>query len=320
MLTVLIATRNGSQALTGVLNAFAGLLAPSSGWKLVIVDNASTDRTREIIESFRTILPLTYVFEANMGKSVALNTGLAYVEGDLVIFGDDDVFPRSDWLIRLRAAADGHPSYSMFGGVILPRWEATPPRWAAWLPPAPIFTLTDGELKDGPIDPGFIYGPNMAIRAEVFNLGTRFDPSIGPCGADYAMGSESELLQRLKRQGHQAWHVQEAVVEHFIRRYQTDESWVLRRAIRFGRGQLRLLEAEQPRLAKSRLGVPPRYFLRMLKRWIRIAVAWLKSNEQDLLVARWELNYLWGHVVEASLLRRRYFQRDRRLNARHSSH
>jgi glycosyltransferase involved in cell wall biosynthesis len=217
MLTVLIATRNGSRTLAEVLDAFARVQVPSSGWKLVVVDNGSTDRTHEIIESFQKILPMTYVFEGSLGKNVALNTGLAHIAGDLVVFTDDDVFPRPDWLNQLRTAADDHPSYAMFGGVILPRWEVKPLPWLEWVPPAPVFSLTDPRLREGPTDPGFLYGPNMAIRAEVFNGGARFDASIGPRGADYPMGSETELLQRLKRQGHKAWHVQEAVIEHFIR-------------------------------------------------------------------------------------------------------
>ena len=314
MLTVLIATRNGSRTLPDVLDAFTRVQVPSSGWKLVIVDNGSTDRTREIIESFQPVLPVTYVFEESLGKNAALNTGLAHVDGDLIVFTDDDVFPRPDWLNHLRAAADDHPSHTMFGGVVLPRWEVEPPPWVEWVLSAPVFALTDPRLREGQTDPGFLFGPNMAIRAEVFNGGTRFDVMIGPRGADYPMGSETELLQRLKRQGHQAWHVQEAVVEHFIREYQMDKSWVLRRAIRFGRGQFRLSIMVEPASARPWLGVPSRYFLRMLKPLIRIAVAWLKSNEQKLLVARWDLNYFWGQIVEARLWHgRRYFQGDKEV-------
>ena len=306
MLTVLMATRNGSRILTSVLECFTQLQTPSSGWKLVIVDNGSNDRTGEIIQSFQMVLPLTYVFEGSLGKNAALNTGLAYVDGDLVVFTDDDVFPRPDWLLQFRKAADSHQAYSLFGGVILPRWQVPPAPWAAWVPPAPVFTLTDPRLREGPIDPGLVYGPNMAVRAKIFNAGTCFDHSIGPRGAHYPMGSESEFLQRLKRQGHQAWHAQDAVVEHFIRDYQMDESWLLKRAIRFGRGQLRLLKASNPEEVSRWLGVPRRCFLRMIKRLMRIAVAWLKSDEKRLLVARWELNCLWGNVVEARLLRRQH--------------
>jgi hypothetical protein len=125
------------------------------------------------------------------------------------------------------------------------------------------------------------------------------------------MGNESELLQRLKLQGHKAWYVQEAVVEHFIRDYQMNKSWMLKRAIRFGRGQLRLLEASgttAPRL----FGVPRPLFLRMLKRFVKISTSWVKSDKQQMFLARWELNYLWGHVVEARRLRRgRHSQGDK---------
>jgi L-malate glycosyltransferase len=303
MLTAFIATRNGSRILTQVLSNFARIQAPASGWKLVVVDNGSTDRTREIIESFLPDLPLTYLFEGNLGKSAALNTGLAHLAGDLAVFTDDDVFPRSDWLLQLRKAADDHPSYSVFGGVILPRWEVSPSPWVGWVPRAPVFAITEPGLREGPTDSGFLYGPNIAIRADVFHAGMRFDPSIGPNGAEYPMGNESELLQRLKLQGHKAWYVQEAVVEHFIRDYQMNKSWMLRRAIRFGRGQLRLLKTSETS-APSWFGVPRRFFLRILKRFLMISTAWLKSDEQQMFLARWELNYFWGHVVEARLLRR----------------
>jgi glycosyltransferase involved in cell wall biosynthesis len=294
--------------LTKVLNNLTCIKVPPCGWKLVVVDNGSTDRTREIIESFLAVLPLTYVFEGTLGKSAALNTGLAHLAGDLAVFTDDDVFPRCDWLLQLRKAADDHPSYSIFGGIILPRWEVPPSRWVGWVPPPPLFSITDPRLREGPTDSGFLYGPNVAIRADVFHAGTRFDPSIGPRGPEYPMGNESELLQRLTLQGHKAWYVQEAVVEHFIRDYQMNKSWMLRRAIRFGRGQLRLMNASET-TAPRWFGVPRRLFLRMLKRLVTISVAWLKSDEQKMFVARWELNYLWGHVVEARLLRRRpHFQ------------
>ena len=303
MLTVLLATRDGARTLPCVLEAFTRLRAPATGWKLVIVDNGSTDRTREIVAPFQSELPLIYKFEARLGKNFALNAGLADLEGDLAVFTDDDVFPNPNWLVRLRAAADAQSSYSMFGGVILPRWEVSPPQWVGCLPRGPVFTLSDPLLSEGPTKPGNLFGPNMAIRSAIFKSGTSFDTSMGPRGADYPMGSESELVERLGRQGHKAWHIHDAVVEHFIRDYQLKKSWVLRRAIRFGRGQVRLLRAAEPSTVQSWLGVPPRVFLRMFKRGIRMAKALLSSNEQELLLARWEFNNLLGQVIEARRLR-----------------
>jgi hypothetical protein len=43
MVTVLLATYNGAETLPKGLNAYCQLQAPRAGWKLVVVDNGSTD-------------------------------------------------------------------------------------------------------------------------------------------------------------------------------------------------------------------------------------------------------------------------------------
>ena len=222
MLTVLLATRNRAKLLGDVLESYGHLQVPSSGWKLVVVDNGSTDDTAKVVASFAGRLPLHLVSEPKLGKNFALNTGLALLEGDLTVFTDDDAFPAPDWLMQLRVAADSHPEYSMFGGAIVPRWEGPPPDWTQWVELGPVYTLTDPSLKEGPIEAALLFGPNMAIRSEVFQLGTRLDPSIGPRGSNYPMGSETELVLRLSRHGHKAWHVHGARVEHFIRQGQLE--------------------------------------------------------------------------------------------------
>ena len=79
MLTILMATYNGSGTLPDVLCAYPALESPDGGWELVIVDNGSSDNTKDIIASFHQRLPLTYLFEPRRGKNVALNTGLESV-------------------------------------------------------------------------------------------------------------------------------------------------------------------------------------------------------------------------------------------------
>src|SRR5690242_14211481 len=239
MLTVLLATRNRAAILRETLEAFCHLQEPSSGWKLVIVDNGSTDETPAVLASFAGRLPLQTACEPNGGKNSALNAGLDFVEGDLTVFTDDDTFPNANWLVELRKAADARHEYSMFGGAVVPRWEISPPPWVQWVEQRAAYALTDPLMAEGPIPPYLVFGPNMAIRTAVFQSGVRFDPSIGPRNSSYPMGSETELTLRLSHRGQKAWHVPTAVVEHFIRNYQIRQSWVLKRAIRHGRGQFR---------------------------------------------------------------------------------
>ena len=59
MLTVLFATFNGAHTLPTVLEAYRNLEEPDGGWKLVVVDNGSTDDTPIILNRFKDLLPLT---------------------------------------------------------------------------------------------------------------------------------------------------------------------------------------------------------------------------------------------------------------------
>ena len=300
MLTVIFATRNGMRTLPAVLDAYLRLEAPAGGWKLVVVDNASTDGSRECIRSFQQRLPITYLYEEKLGKNSALNSALAHVDGDLVVLTDDDAFPRPDWLVRLRSVADAQPSYSIFGGVVIPRWEIDPPEWVIkWVPTQPVFTLTPPSLREGAIDHHFVVGPNMAVRAKLFDEGIRFDPTIGPQGASYAMGSETEFVKRLARHGFAAWHVHDAMVEHFIRDYQMTSSWILRRGTRFGRGLYRMGRLEGTTGIPAWLGIPRHLFRDSLTQTARLLKGLLTFSGETIFSARWELNVLRGQFMEA---------------------
>jgi glycosyltransferase involved in cell wall biosynthesis len=302
MLTVLIATYNGAKTLPEVLKAYCAVEPPDGGWKLVIVDNGSTDHTKEIIATFRQRLPLTYLCEPKAGKNAALNTGLSKIAGDLVALTDDDVLPQPDWLRRVRLGANSQPSFSIFGGPILPKWECPPGEWIlAWVPMAPTFTILD-SLAEGPIPPRLVFGPNMTVRTDIFQRGYRFDEAIGPKGSDYAMGSEAELLRRLANAGFKAWHCKRAVVHHIIRSFQMNEEWVLARAVRYGRGQYRLAAKELPKLPASLLGVPISLRSQMLAQRLRLGYAALSRDTEKRFRVRWQLNVLIGKAVEARRL------------------
>lgn len=298
MLTVFMATHNGEQVLPSVLESFAHLQSPVGGWKLIVIDNASTDHTKEVVATFLNKLPLSYLFEEKLGKNAALNVGLNHLEGDLAIFTDDDVYPHADWLVHMREAADTNISYSMFGGAIQPRWQIDPPEWLKWVPIGPTFALTDSDWQEGPTEPVNLFGPNMAIRAQVFE-NVRFDTSIGPRGTNYAMGSETELVMRLGAQGLKAWHVKGAVVEHFIRDRQMTQEWVLNRAVRYGRGSFRRAKSADSNVYPNWLGLPLRLLIKLLKPSLRIAKARISANQRELFLSRWQYHYLLGYVIEA---------------------
>ena len=237
--TVVFATRNRATILAQVLECFTRLIAPEDGWKLVVVDNGSTDGTAELLGTYAERLPLVVLFEASAGKNRALNTALPQLENTLIILTDDDVLPRPDWLVRMRQAALDHPEACLFGGTVLPHWSDAKP---AWLTEAavPFSVLYAKQTREaGPCKCDAIFGPNMAVCSTVFAAGHQFSETIGPdqSRTTYAMGGETEFLRRVEAAGYRSWFVPEAVVRHIIRPEQLDERWILQRAYRYGIGE-----------------------------------------------------------------------------------
>lgn len=299
MLTVLMPTHNGADTLPEVLAAYRKVGQPSGGWKLIIVDNGSTDSTAEIIGSFRPHLPIEYHFEPKLGKNVALNSGLGLVEGDLVVCTDDDAIPRTDWLVQAREVADLHPDFAVFGGAIVPHWQVPPPSWV--LPfQCPILTITDPNWKEGPTLPGRVWGPNMVVRTEVFKSGYRFNEALGPSGSRYQMGDETDFVDRLVAAGFKAWHSKRLVVAHMIRSGQMKKDWILRRAYASGRVAYRRHFPEKP---IALLAGFPRYLVRqIIEQAFRTLWSKLLSDETTSLQERSRLSYFLGQAIEGRLM------------------
>ena len=238
-LTVLFATRNRAAALAPVLESFTRLAAPQGGYKLIVVDNGSTDGTPQLLRSYAERLPLTALEEPLAGKNRALNTALPHLQGALIVLTDDDVLPQVDWLVRLQQAAFDHPEIALFGGTVLPHWSRPRP---SWLTEAAVpFSVLYAQQKRGagPCSCDAIFGPNMAVRSSVFAAGHRFSEQVGPDETRrmYAMGGETEFLRRVEAAGYRSWFTPEAVVGHIIRPEQLEEEWILQRGYRYGIGE-----------------------------------------------------------------------------------
>src|SRR5215471_9795294 len=93
-ITVILCTYNRCESLSTALESVAvSQLPPSISWEVLIVDNNSSDRTREVVEEFSHRYPgrFRYAFEPRQGKSYALNVGVREAKGDVLAFMDDDV-------------------------------------------------------------------------------------------------------------------------------------------------------------------------------------------------------------------------------------
>jgi hypothetical protein len=296
MITVLFSTFNGADTLPEMLDSLTRLVPPPGGWKLVAVDNGSTDGSGDLLRSSAGLLPLTVLTEPAKGKNRALNRGLEAVEGDLVVLTDDDIVASGDWLTAWAAAADRLPEFDIFGGRIVPRWGMDPPDWLLGeVPLGPVYATTDPAWTEGPIRAGCVWGPNMAVRRRVFDAGHRFDERIGPDGTmAYAMGSETEFTLRLESLGFRSAHSPAPVVQHQIAAASMTQEWILRRAYRYGRGE-RMLQLATGGRSDARLFGYPRWIVRQWsEKQIGLMRASLRGTERERFRLRWDVSRLRG--------------------------
>ena len=67
-------------------------------FELVIVDDGSSDHTKEVIEAFKEVLTIRVIHQSNSGRSVARNAALDVAQGKIWVFNDDDRIPDPDFI------------------------------------------------------------------------------------------------------------------------------------------------------------------------------------------------------------------------------
>ncbi len=103
---IIICTFNRAALLGRLLQALADQDLPPDSFRVIVVDDGSTDETQALCTARAASLPsLTYErFPANRGLSTARNHGLSLARAPFVLFTDDDCIPRPDWIREMTRA------------------------------------------------------------------------------------------------------------------------------------------------------------------------------------------------------------------------
>ena len=218
-ITVILCTYNRREDLAGALQSIAlSQVAKAVTWEVLVVDNNSTDQTRNLVEGFCRQYPehFRYLFEPKPGKSYALNAGIANARGEVLAFVDDDVTVEPTWLQNLTAELMNDGKWAGAGGRTLPAQKFTPPSWLSddvndW--GGIVFAYFDqgneaGELNRAP------YGANMAFRKSVFQKHGGFRIDLGPMPNSQIRNEDTELGRRLLTAGERLRYEPTAVVYH----------------------------------------------------------------------------------------------------------
>ncbi len=176
-ISVVLCTYNRGELLANALQSLREQTVNGISYEILVVDNNSTDHTRELVQRFIDEDPhFRYVFEKQQGLSCARNAGIAAAHADILVFTDDDIKFAADWLQQNYQAGVRFPDAAYLGGQVLPVWEGEVP---SWIPHSvnPLAIQTPGPhcLKYSWDDPQCLVGANLAVRRSTFARVGLFD-------------------------------------------------------------------------------------------------------------------------------------------------
>ncbi len=217
------------------VDSLLGQTLPRHDYEIILVDNASTDNTAEVLAAYGASGRILVEREPSLGLSYARNRGLAAARAPCVAFLDDDAVAEPDWLGALLRAFEALPSIGCVGGLVLPRWEIPRPPWLhdALLP---CLSVLDWGTEPCILSrPRFIAGANMAFRRGALEQAGGFDPGLGRMGEDLLSGEEQDAVERVESLGWVTRYEPAAKIRHWVPRERLMPEWLLARAAAQGR-------------------------------------------------------------------------------------
>ena len=231
--TIAICTWNRAESLRQTLETFLGLQVPSHiRWELVVVNNACSDHTDDVVRSFDTRLPIRLLHESRPGQSYARNLAIAEARGRIIAWTDDDVLVDPQWVAGLLEGFATFDADWVFGRSF-PRWPGKPPGWYS-----KRFSGLFAELDYGS-SPYVVtdkhqcfYGLNHAGTREAHQRIGGYRTEFGLKKEGGGVGEDTDMFDRALAAHMKIVYTPDAVVHHVIpeartrKRYHLHRMWV----------------------------------------------------------------------------------------------
>ncbi len=210
--SVIVCSYNGGQTLGDCLRALDEV--NYSDFEIVLVDDGSTDNTRQIVANWldtrrslpgRSLPGFQEIVQPNMGLSYARNAGARSALGDIFAYTDSDCMPDPDWLYYLI----GTLLSGNYAGVGGPNISPPAVNWiqaaVCAAPGGPNHVLLTDVVAE------HIPGCNMAFHRWAFESVGGFDPEYRKAGDDV------DFCWRLQTSGGVIAFSPSAIVWHYRR-------------------------------------------------------------------------------------------------------
>jgi glycosyltransferase involved in cell wall biosynthesis len=223
VVSVIVIVRNDIR-IKDCLDSLLAQNYPEEELEIIVVDNASTDNTPEIIRSY----PVKFLTESTIGMGWARNKGLSQAKGKYIAFIDADCIATPDWLAELLKGFTNE-SIGAVGGKILKQEGHN------------LIEIASRDLVIGkqtepqylPIYPApYVVTANVGYRGDVLNEIGGFDPI-------FFSGADVDVSWRLSIAGCRIVCQSNAIVYHANR---SSISKYFRQFYRYGLGHALLFK------------------------------------------------------------------------------
>lgn len=243
--TVAICTYNGASRVEAVFAALARQTLRPDDWEVLVIDNASTDRTAEFAQ--RLIVDLLgghgrVVREDQPGLSHARACAAREARGEIICFLDDDNIPDPDFVAAAIRAFAQRPKAGVIGGKVVARWEVEPTPLVQTVAPFALAICDQGlhaELVQG-VGSGIV-GAGICVRTallwEVYSQPGVAAQVTGRTGKNFMSGEDLVISIMARRLGWETWYVPTLQIHHCLPASRMDKKYLLRLYEGIGRGQ-----------------------------------------------------------------------------------
>ncbi len=168
--------------------------------EILIVDDGSTDKTQQIVRSFREV---RYVRQENAGPAAARNRGASDSKGEIILFTDSDCIPHRDWVEKIVGGFSSDGTGAVCGSYGI----ANPENILARCIHQEIMFRHRFLM---PSYPKAFGSYNVAVRRAVFFGVGGFDETYRR-----ASGEDNDLSYRIIKSGRCIFFVKDALVDHY---------------------------------------------------------------------------------------------------------
>lgn len=198
LISVIIPAWNAEGCIAKCLDAIGAQSFPRERFEVILIDNASTDRTSAIAGDYSFV---TVLHEPEPGSYRSRNRGIAAARGEYLLFTDADCVPDPNWIAAAAERAASLPDVGVHAGRITLFREAGAGPFSAQYEELVAFDQQSNLAM------GYCVTANWLCRRDMMT-------AIGGFNATMMSGGDVDCSKRVRAAGHTLEYAPELVVGH----------------------------------------------------------------------------------------------------------